>query len=348
LLWVYLAIITIAILLYFSARFSGAETAITAVDSVEVAEMASEGRKNAQYLVKIESDLDRTIVAILIGNNLVNVVISALTTLVANELLGNLGVSIAIGLLTLVLLLVGEITPKAYAVNNKVKRSLADARWIYYTTRFLTPLITALISVSRGFLKVVGADTEESGYLLVSDAKIRQLTSLGVEQGTVDDVEQEIIERALDFADVTVKEIMVDRENVFTIPSGTSLEEAKGMITERPFTRIPVVKDSPLIGNGDGEITHIQEIMGVVYVKDLLTKTEGVIDDFLKAPFIAFPDSEAADLFEEMRKSRIHLALVADEGRLLGIITLEDLIEEVMGEIHDEVHDQQFPNGEPE
>jgi CBS domain containing-hemolysin-like protein len=215
-------------------------------------------------------------------------------------------------------------------------------------TRTLSPLITGLIGISTGFLKLVGADTQEASYLLVSDRSIRQLTSLGVEQGTVDDVEQDIIERALDFADVTVAEIMVDREKVFTIPSGTALMEAKEMIAERAFTRIPVVKDSPFIGNGDGEITHVQEIMGVVYVKDLLVKSEGFIDDFLRPPFIVFPDGEAAELFELMRKDRIHMAIVADEGKLLGIITLEDLIEEVMGEIHDEAQDKQFPDGEPE
>jgi CBS domain containing-hemolysin-like protein len=328
LLWIYIAITTIAVLLYFSAKFSGADTAITAIDAVEVAELTSEGKKNAQYLV--------------------NIIISALATLVANELLGNLGVSLAIGLLTLVILLVGEITPKAYAINNRIKLSLGNARWLYYMTRTLSPLITGLIGISTGFLKLVGADTQEASYLLVSDRSIRQLTSLGVEQGTVDDVEQDIIERALDFADVTVAEIMVDREKVFTIPSGTALMEAKEMIAERAFTRIPVVKDSPFIGNGDGEITHVQEIMGVVYVKDLLVKSEGFIDDFLRPPFIVFPDGEAAELFELMRKDRIHMAIVADEGKLLGIITLEDLIEEVMGEIHDEAQDKQFPDGEPE
>ncbi|MCK4969419.1 MAG: DUF21 domain-containing protein, partial [Thermoplasmata archaeon] len=109
--WIYLAIIVIGILLYFSARFSGAETAITAIDSVEVAELVSEDKKNAKYLVLIKKDLDRTIVAILIGNNLVNVIISALTTLVAAALLGNIGVSIAVGVLTLLLLIFGEITP---------------------------------------------------------------------------------------------------------------------------------------------------------------------------------------------------------------------------------------------
>ncbi|NIP34506.1 MAG: DUF21 domain-containing protein, partial [Thermoplasmata archaeon] len=125
--------------------------------AVEVAELVAEGKKNANFLVKIKGDLDRTIVAILVGNNLVNITISALATLVANSLLGNLGVSIAVGILTLVILIFGEITPKAYAIDNRVRRSLKNARWLYYMTRGLSPLITVLIWMSRGVLRMVGA-----------------------------------------------------------------------------------------------------------------------------------------------------------------------------------------------
>ncbi len=350
--WIYLAIIAIAVLLYFSARFSGAETAITAIDSVEVAELASEGERNAQFLVNIKKDLDRTIVAILIGNNLVNVIISALATLVAVELLGNLGVSIAVGALTLIILIFGEITPKAYAVDNKVRMSLKNARWIHYMTRGLSPLITGLIAISRGILRLVGATSQETKYLLVSDDQVRQLTSLGVEQGAIEDVEQDIIERALDFGEVHISEIMMDKEHVFTIPSGTPLEEAEHMIAERPFTRIPIIKrprsSSNPNGSGNGEMSHADEIVGVVYVKDLFGKSGGIIDDYVRPPFYVFPDVDAADVFEEMRENRIHMGIVSDEGRLLGIVTLEDLIEEVMGEIHDESQDKQFPDGEPD
>jgi CBS domain containing-hemolysin-like protein len=347
--WIYLAIVAIAILIYFSARFSGAETSITAIDAVEVAELVSEGKKNARFLVKIKDDLDRTIVAILIGNNLVNITISALATLVANELMGNLGVSIAVGLLTLFILIFGEITPKAYAIDNKVRRSLINARWLYYMTRALSPLISVLIWMSKGVLRMVGATESETQYLLVSDKQVRQLASLGVEQGAIEDVEHDIIERALDFGEVHVSEIMMDREHVFAIPSGTPLEEAEHMIAERPFTRIPVIKSTEANGNGDAELTHAEEVVGVVYVKDLFGMEGGIIDDYVRPPFYVFPDVDAADVFNEMRKNRIHMGLVADEGgNLLGIVTLEDLIEEVMGEIHDESQDMQFPDGEPD
>lgn len=347
-IWIFLAIVVIAILIYFSARFSGAETSITAIDSVEVAELVSEDRKNARFLVDIEEDLDRTIVAILIGNNLVNVTISAMATLVANELLGNLGVSIAVGVLTMVILIFGEITPKAYAIDNRVGSSLKNARWLYYMTRALSPLISALIWISRGILKMVGATETEAKYLLVSDDQVRQLSSLGVEQGAIEDLEHDIIERALDFGEVQVSEIMMDREHVFTIPTGTPLEEAEAMIAERPFTRIPIIKRTAANGGGNGEMTHADEIVGVVYVKDLFGKEGGTIDDYVRPPFFVFPDVDAADAFNEMREARIHMGIVSDEGRLLGIITLEDMIEEVMGEIHDEAQDKQFPDGEPE
>jgi CBS domain containing-hemolysin-like protein len=347
-LWIILAIVVIAILIYFSARFSGAETSITAIDAVEVAELVSEERKNAQYMVKIKEDLDRTIVAILIGNNLVNITISALATLVANALMGNLGVSIAVGLLTLIILIFGEITPKAYAIDNRVRRSLKNARWLYYMTRVLSPLISVLIWMSRGILKAIGATEMETRFLLVSDDQVKQLSSLGVEQGAIEDVEHDIIERALDFGEVRVSEIMMDREHVFIIPSGTPLEEAEHMIAERPFTRIPVIKSRDEAEEGDAEMTHAAEVVGVVYVKDLFGKEGGIIDDYVRPPFYVFPDRDAADVFRDMREHRIHIGLVADGGRLLGIITLEDLIEEVMGEIQDESQDMQFPDGEPD
>jgi CBS domain containing-hemolysin-like protein len=347
-IWIYLAIVVIAILLYFSARFSGAETSITGIDAVEVAEAMSEGEKNAQFLVKVKEDLDRTIVAILIGNNLVNVTISALATLVANEILGNLGVSIAVGILTLIILIFGEITPKAYAIDNRVKQSLKNAKWLYYMTRVLSPLITVLIGISRVILRTVGATDQEAKYLLVSDDQVRQLTSLGVEQGAIEDVELDIIERALDFGEVHISEIMMDKEHVFTIPSGTPLDEAEDMIAERPFTRIPVLKRTAANGDGNGEMSHADEIVGVIFVKDLFGKDGGIIDDYVRPPFFVFPDRDAADVFEEMRDNHIHMGIVADEGLLLGIVTMEDLIEEVMGEIEDESQDKQFPDGEPD
>jgi CBS domain containing-hemolysin-like protein len=348
-LWIIIAVIALVVLLYLSARFSGAETAITAISSLEVADLVSNEAKNAKYITKLKGDLDHTVVTILIGNNLVNVMIASLATLIANDLFGNLGVSIGVFVLTLTILIVGEITPKAYAVNNRVKLSQRNARWIYWMgfSRPMKYLVKGLIALSMALLRLVGMDTQEVGHLLVSDESIRQLASLGVSQGTVDDVEQEIIDKALDFAEADVSDLMVDRKDVFTIPSGTPLSEADDMLAERGFTRVPVVKIEEANG-GNGEMTCLDEVMGLVHVKDLLGKTEGVIDDYARHPFITFPDREAAELFEEMREGRIHMALVCGEGgRLLGIITLEDLIEEVMGEIRDEVHEKQFPDGEP-
>jgi putative hemolysin len=344
-LWVYLALIAIAILLYLSARFSGAETAITAIDNIEVMEQVSKGSKNADYLAKLREDLDRTIVAILIGNNTVNVAISALATLVAAEFLENLWMGLALGMLTMLILIFGEITPKAHAIDNRIKRSLKNAKWLYFMVRALGPLITALVAISKAIIHLIGGETRAKGFM-VSDAQIRHLTNLGVEQGTVEDLEQDIIERALDFGDVPVTSVMKDVKDVFIIPSGTPLEEAVQILAERAFTRVPVVK--LLKGEEDPEMSHAKEIVGVVYVKDLLGKSGGMIDDYVKPAFYVFPDRDAADLFEEMRRNRIHMGLVSDDGRLLGIVTLEDLIEEIMGEIHDEVHDKQFPDGEPD
>jgi len=343
----YVYIVTILVLFYLSNRISGAETAITVISNVEIAELVHKGGKAAERVTALKSDLDRTIAVLLVSNNIVNTAIAVLVTLTTVSLLGSLWVSLSVGAATLVLIIVSEITPKAYAVDNRQKLCVRNANWMWWLSWTLAPLITALMAVTRGLLKLAGMSEQERVHLLVSDDAIRSLSALGVKQGTIDDVEHRIITKVLDFADAKVRDLMTVRENVFTIPAGTPLDEAKAMLYGRAFTRVPVVVPNYEPMSGTAAVCG-GEVMGVVHVKDLIGREGNVIDDFVRPPFMVTPMQLAADLFEEMRHKRVHMALVCgDDGRLMGIITLEDLIEKVMGEIHDEVHDRQFPHGEP-
>ncbi len=346
-MWEYVSIAVIFVLFYLSNRISGAETAITVISNVEVAELAHRGGKGAERVIALKSDLDRTIALLLVTNNIVNMAIATLVTLVTVALLGNIWVSLVVGVTTFVLIIISEITPKAYAVDNRVKLSLRNSSWMWWLSRAFSPLITALMAVTRGLLKLAGMGEQERVHLLVSDDAIRSLSALGVKQGTVDDIEHRIITKVLDFADARVRDLMSEREHVFTIPAGTPLDEAKKLLYGRAFTRVPVVVPNYQPETGTAAVCG-GEVVGVVHVKDLIGREGNVIDDFVRPPFLVTPMQLAADLFEEMRHKRVHMALVcAGDGRLMGIITLEDLIEKVMGEIHDEVHDRQFPHGEP-
>ncbi len=346
-LWEYVGIALIILLLYLSYRFSGAETAITAISSLEVSDLVAKKAKGAEKIAKLKSNLDKTIITLLVGNNVVNVAIAGMTTLVASSLLGNIWVSVVLGILTFVMLIAAEITPKAYAVDNRVRLSQRNAGWLLALSVAIGPLVSALERVTRVLLGLAGMDTKERPHLLVSDETIKQLARLGLKQGTVDDVELSILTKVLDFAAVDVDDLMVDRPHVFSIPSGTELNKAKEMLYGRAFTRVPVLRTDFKAGENDPS-TCGAEVVGVVHVKDLIGKEGKVIDDFVRPPFVVTPQREAADLFEEMRRKRIHMAIVCDgEGRMLGVITLEDLIEKVMGDIRDEVHERQFPHGEP-
>jgi len=335
----------IAVLLYLSNRISGAETAITAISNVEVANLVHKGETRADLVAALKSDLDGTIITLLVANIVVNTAIASLTTVVAEHIVGSIGMSVIVGIVTFIILIFGEITPKAYAVDNRVKLSLRNARWLMSLTWVLGPLVRALSWAARGLLKWAGMSEAERAHLLVSDDSIRQLAALGLSQGTVHSIEHRIISKVLDFADVKVRDLMVPRDRVFTLPSGTPLQEAKRILAERGFTRVPVVR--PTVEGAD-PMTCGTEVVGVVHVKDLLGKPGDIIDDFVRPPYLVSPMKEAAQLFEEMRHKRVHMALICgDGGQLMGIITLEDLIEKVMGEIHDESHDRQFPQGEP-
>jgi putative hemolysin len=346
-LWDYVGIAVIFVLLYLSYRLSGAETALTALTPLEVSDLVAGKAKGAEKVTKLKTDLDRTVITLLVSATVVNVAIASVTTLIAVALLGHVWVSLVVGVMTLVLLIVGEITPKAYAIDNRIKLSQRNAGWVLGMSMALGPLVSGLMWITRGLLSMAGMDTKERTHLLVSDETIKRLATLGLRQGTVDDVELSIITKVLDFAAVDVDDLMVDRPHVFSIPSGTELNKAKEMLYGRAFTRVPVLRTELQPGGADPSVCAT-EVVGVVHVKDLIGKEGKVIDDFVRPPFVVTPEREAADLFEEMRRKRIHMAIVCDgEGRMLGVITLEDLIEKVMGEIRDEVHERQFPHGEP-
>lgn len=320
---VYLVIL--AILVYISGRFSGSETALTSLSKVDIAHMRMENKKNAEIIHKLRSDIDKTIITILIGNNLVNVTASAIATMLAYNLLGSWGVSIAVGVLTIVLLIFGEITPKGFAIKNKKHFSIINAKMIYYMSIILGPLIHVLDKTADVFIRFLGGKTKDED-MEVSESDVRKLASILEREGVIKEIEKDILHQVFWFGDVKVQEVKVPKEDTFVIDEKLSVEEGKEFIKEHGFTRVPVTKHKS------------NKVMGILYSKDLLHSSGNNIGEFVgEDPFYVSNKDEITDVFEIMRRNRIHMAIVVDdEGKFDGIITLEDILEELLGEIYDE------------
>ncbi len=324
-----LYISSLLVLIYLSGRFSGAETALTSLGEIDLVQLRYKKSKNVAYVEKLMKDMDRTIITILIGNNLVNILASSLSTLLFYELLGNLGVSISVGVLTLVLLVFGEITPKGYALKKNRKMSCANARWIYFLSRALNPLITSLKAISRGLIKLRGGSIAKEEFH-IQEVSIKHLAVKGAKTGEIKSIEKDIIYSVFKFGDLKVKDAMIPAAEVKYLERKMSVIEAKKQMVYRGYTRIPVVNSQKMT------------IVGVVNTKDLLNRMEGRIKKFMRPPFIVSPEEDLTILFETMRGNRVHLAIVSDENRkFLGIITLEDILEELVGEIYDEFDDEE-------
>ncbi len=317
-------LVAIAFCLYMSGRFSGTETALTALDKVDISMMKQKGERHAEKIEYLKENMDQTITTILIGNNVVNVAAPTLVTVMVRDLVGNWAISIASGILTLVLLVFGEITPKGFSLKNKKRFSQKNAALIYYMSIILKPLIKALNDVSDFFINILGGKTKFDE-LLVTEGEVIHLASMLEEEGIIKEIERDILHRVFLFGDQKVEEIKVPQEDTYALDSDLSIEEASEFVKDHGFTRLPVTKHDT------------DDVIGILYSKEILGKEGGKVKDHMREPYFVRNEDDATKVFQRMRKERIHLAVVRDsEGNFDGIITLEDILEELVGEIYDE------------
>ncbi len=319
-----LLFLTLVLLLYLSGRFSGAETAITSLSPVDIAEMSRKFPYRTRLLTDLRKDLDGTIIVILIGNNLMNVLISVISSVLAFTLWGNLGVTIAVAVITLLLLLFGEIAPKAFAVTNNRKIALRNAKALYWTKKAIKPVILALEAFADKMIRLAGGSTYESPFL-VTDRQIKSLVDMGEKEGSVERIEKEIIHKALEFGDLKVSNVAIPKDEVSTISASASLHLARKKVSKERYTRFPVRGKDP------------ENIIGIMYSKDLHLTKWGRVKDIMR-PAIEFrSSSKLFRAFEKMKSRRIHMGIVVNgDGKFKGIITLEDILEKLVGEIYDE------------
>ena len=317
--------LSLLLLLCLSAFFSGSETALVALSRARADALAEEGRPGAQSLRTLKEQPSRMLIAILIGNNLVNISASALATVLATRAFGSMGPGIAVGVLTIVILVFGEITPKSLATRYSERISLAVSPIILMLVRITTP-------VSRLFEYFAPGTTHSSGGEdpTVTESELISMAGYGEEEGTIEESEKQLIERAFAFTDLTAADVMTPRHKVFGLPADLSLAIAVQQLDDVPFSRIPLHGKDP------------DEITGVVHVRELLLaamKSESGqnVGAFGRPPYFIPEAQSLNDTIAAFRQERNQLAIVVDEhGIMEGVVTLEDLLEELVGEIYDE------------
>ncbi|NBT29448.1 MAG: HlyC/CorC family transporter [Gammaproteobacteria bacterium] len=314
-------------LLLLSAFFSGAETALVSLSRARADALVDDSRPGARALQRLKAEPSKMLVAILIGNNVVNISASALATVIATREFGSIGPGIAVGLLTIVILIFGEITPKSLATRYSERISLAVAPPILLLTYITQPVNRIFDAFGLGAAQRVGSGNDDP---IVTETELLHMASYGEEEGTIDENEKELIERAFVFGDLSVADVMSPRHKVFSLPEGLSVSEVMDALVDSPYSRIPLHGDDP------------DEITGVFHVRDLLkaiaaNQTNLPVSELSRPPYFVPENQSLTDTIAALRRERHHLAVVVDEhGVMEGIVTLEDLMEELVGEIYDE------------
>ena len=320
-------LVVLVILLALSAFFSSAETALTTVNRLRVRALVDDGDERALVLAKVIDDPGKLLSAILIGNNIVNISASSIATLLATEFFGNAGAGIATGVMTLLVLIFGEITPKTMASLKAEKIALNYAKTIYAIMVIFTPLIFILDFLSGGILRLFGVDPDKRDDS-VTEEDLRTIVEAGHEDGVLEPEEHKMINNVFDFGDHQAKDIMVPRVDMCFLKLNATYEDFMNLYREEKFTRIPVYEETR------------DNVIGILNVKDLILydkSQEFHVKDFLREAYYTYELKNTSELMMEMRKNSISIAIVLDEyGATAGLVTLEDLIEEIVGDIRDE------------
>lgn len=315
------------VLLVLSGFFSSAETALTTISNVKMRAMVEETpTASVLRLQKILDNRSKLISAILIGNNIVNISASSLMTSLVISLWGNAVVGISTGVLTLLVLIFGEIVPKTWAMCNNEKLSLAYSGIIYALMNILTPIIFIIDIISGGILNLLHIDP--SSRVAMTESELKTYVDVSHEDGVIENEEKKIIYNVFDFGDSVAKDIMIPRIDMTTVDVNASYNEMFNLFRKSMYTRIPVYEDES------------DNIIGIINVKDfmlVINKRTFRIRDIMRKGYYTYEYKKTADLLLEMRNIASNVALVLNEyGATVGMITLEDLLEEIVGEIRDE------------
>ena len=319
-------LVVLILLLCLSAFFSSAETSLTTVSKIRMRALAEEGDRRAALVLKITDDSSRLLSTVLIGNNIVNISASSLATALAISLVGNAGAGIATGVLTVLILIFGEITPKTVAAIRSERMALRYSRIIRVLMIVMTPVIWIMNKLSSFFLWILRVDASEKNKVM-TERELRTILEMSHESGVIETEEKQMINNVFDFGDARAEEVMVQRIDMTFIQIDSTYDQVLEVFREDRYTRLPVYEDTT------------DEVVGILNMKDLLLcdREHFSIRDLMREPYFTYEHKSTAELLVELRQSSINIAIVLDDyGSTSGLITLEDLVEEIVGEIRDE------------
>jgi len=317
----------LVVLIGLSGFFSGLEVALVGVRMAKVEQMVKDKVKGSTSLLKLKKNPSRMMASVNLGNNLVNVASTAIATDIALKIFGNDGLAIVIGIMTFLILVFGEITPKTYCNANAPKIAARYSRILLAFSYAFYPIVRMLEAITKGIIKMTGSSDNPPG---ITEEEIKGVIDQGLKDKAIEKQESELVHSALNFDDIVIRSVMTPRTKMFTLNSKKILFEALPEINNSGFSRIPVYSE-----NRDN-------IIGIVHVRDVLKSLEHdekviSLESIMREPIFVSQEKMVSDLLKEMQGRQTHMAIVVDEfGGVEGCVTLEDLLEEIVGEIHDE------------
>ena len=317
----------LVVLIGLSGFFSGLEVALVGVRMAKVEQMVKDKVKGSTSLLKLKKNPSRMMASVNLGNNLVNVASTAIATDIALKIFGNDGLAIVIGIMTFLILVFGEITPKTYCNANAPKIAARYSRILLAFSYAFYPIVRMLEAITKGIIKMTGSSDNPPG---ITEEEIKGVIDQGLKDKAIEKQESELVHGALNFDDIVIRSVMTPRTKMFTLNSKKILFEALPEINNSGFSRIPVYSE-----NSDN-------IIGIVHVRDVLKSLEHdekviSLESIMREPIFVSQEKMVSDLLKEMQGRQTHMAIVVDEfGGVEGCVTLEDLLEEIVGEIHDE------------
>jgi putative hemolysin len=325
----WLQILILVVSLFLCATASAAETALTSISRIKLRNLVEEGDVQAAEIENLLTNPNVFLSTILVVNSVAVIVASSMATVLALRFSGTWGELISTVLISLIVLIFCEITPKTAAVQNPIRwarvlvRPVRDAAWL------LRPIVLSLGAITNFFVRLLGGQMKHRGPF-VTEEELRLLVSVGEEEGVLEEEETEMIHSIFEFADTTVREVMIPRIDMVTLEADATVDEAVDLALQAGFSRIPVYKES------------IDDIIGVLYTKDMLKQLREdhntlSIKDLVRPAYFVPETKRLDDLLREMQQRRVHMVIVVDEyGSVAGLVTIEDLVEEIVGDIRDE------------
>ncbi|MBU5675170.1 DUF21 domain-containing protein [Alkaliphilus sp. MSJ-5] len=321
-------IIVLLGLLFCSAFFSTSETALMSLSKIRVRYMVEEKVKGGDLVERLVKDPNKLLGTILVGNNIVNIGASALATSLALDFFGSKGVFVSTGIMTLLVLIFGEITPKSLAAQFPEKVSLKVSKPLSFIVTLLNPIVIVLMYLTNGIMNILGIKADKA-QPIITEEELRTIVAVSEEEGVLETEETQMIHNVFEFGDLQIKDVMIQRTDIVAIDIDLPFQQIIDKVKDEQFSRYPIYKEG------------IDNIIGVLNVRDLIfldnKKDNFNIEEYVRKPYYTFEFKKISDTFTEMKKNRTHMAIVLDEyGGTAGIITIEDLIEEIVGDIEDE------------